>query len=207
GLHVPLVELQPDDFRAVLDLNVVAPLVAMQAVLPHMRAGSGGAIVSVSSATSLRLFPGLGGYAATKAALNMLSQIGRLEFAAAGVAVSVVYPSLTATEFHEHLRAGHIVGGARTIPPIHQNWSGGPSSKPSGPARPTCSSPTPQSRSSLKAAMAGPPCWRASHPRPGPLRRADTHGSNQGTRGHDRRHRCKRTIGEICRYGVVRSYT
>jgi NADP-dependent 3-hydroxy acid dehydrogenase YdfG len=116
GLHVPLEELDPADLRAVFELNVVAPLVGMQVVLPHMRAQSAGAIVNVSSATSLRVFAGLGGYSATKAALNMLSQVGRVEWAASGVSVSVVYPSVTATEFHDHLRAGMIAAGARGIP-------------------------------------------------------------------------------------------
>jgi NADP-dependent 3-hydroxy acid dehydrogenase YdfG len=117
GLHVPLEELDPADLRAVFELNTIAPLMGMQAVLPVMRAGSGGAIVNVSSATSLRVFPGLGGYSATKAALNMLSQIGRIEFADAGVTVSVVYPSVTATEFHQKLRAGKLVSGGRRITP------------------------------------------------------------------------------------------
>ncbi|HME02404.1 MAG TPA: SDR family oxidoreductase [Solirubrobacteraceae bacterium] len=116
GLHVPLEELDPADLRAVFDLNVIAPLVGMQAVLPLMRDGSGGVVVNVSSATSLRVFPGLGGYAATKSALNMLSQVGRLEMAGAGVSVSVVYPSVTATEFHERLRAGTFRGGGHDIP-------------------------------------------------------------------------------------------
>src|SRR5271166_3048068 len=117
GLHVPIEELDPVDLRAVFELNVVAPLVGMQAVLGPMREQSRGAIVNVSSATSLRVFPGLGGYAATKSALNMLSQVGRLELAGAGIAVSVVYPSVTATEFHDRLRAGHLVPHARTIRP------------------------------------------------------------------------------------------
>jgi hypothetical protein len=46
----------------------------------------------------------------------MISQVARLELAASGVAVSVVYPSVTATEFHERLRAGHVLSGARAIP-------------------------------------------------------------------------------------------
>jgi short-subunit dehydrogenase len=117
GLHVPLVALDHDDLRAVFELNVVAPLAAMQEVLPAMTSRSGGAIVNVSSATSLRVFPGLGGYAATKAALNMVSQTARLEFEESGVAVSVVYPSVTATEFHRHLRAGAPVGGSWGITP------------------------------------------------------------------------------------------
>jgi len=108
--------LDPADLRAVFELNVIAPLLGMQTVLPIMRSQSSGSIVNVSSATSLRVFPGLGGYSATKAALNMVSQVGRIELAGSGVTVSVVYPSVTATEFHDRLRAGHIVSGARNIP-------------------------------------------------------------------------------------------
>lgn len=117
GLHVPLLDLEPSDLRAVFELNVVAPLCLMQAVVPSMHRRGGGCVVNVSSATSLRVFPGLGGYASTKAALNMLSQTARLELADAGVTVSVVYPSVTATEFHEHLRAGSILRTAAGITP------------------------------------------------------------------------------------------
>jgi NAD(P)-dependent dehydrogenase (short-subunit alcohol dehydrogenase family) len=102
--------------RAVFELNVIAPLVGLQTVLPFMRAQSAGAIVNVSSATTLRVFGGLGGYSATKAALNMLSQVARVELASSGVSVSLVYPSVTATEFHDQLRAGQIATGARNIP-------------------------------------------------------------------------------------------
>lgn len=49
--------------------------------------------------------------------VNMLSQIARIEFADAGVGVSVVYPSVTAIEFHQRLRAGRLVSGGRRIPP------------------------------------------------------------------------------------------
>ncbi len=115
GLHVPVMEIHASDLRAVFELNVLAPLLLTQAVLPSMRAQGAGAIVNVSSATTLRVFPGLGGYAASKAALNMLSQVARLELAPAGVQVSVVYPSVTATEFHESLRAGSFRGN-RSIP-------------------------------------------------------------------------------------------
>ncbi len=117
GLHVPLEQLRADDLRAVFDLNAVAPLTVMQAALPLMRSSGGGAIVNVSSATSLRAFPGLGGYAATKAALNMLSSIARLEWADDLIVVSSVYPSVTATEFHQQLRAGQLVAGAWSTTP------------------------------------------------------------------------------------------
>ena len=116
GLHVAIEEIDPADLRAVFELHVVAALVGMQTVLPVMRLQAAGSIVNVGSATSLRLLPGLGGYSATKAALNMVSEVARLELAGSGVTVSVVYPSGTATEFHERLRAGRMADGARNIP-------------------------------------------------------------------------------------------
>jgi NADP-dependent 3-hydroxy acid dehydrogenase YdfG len=118
GLHVPLEAVDPADFRAVLELNVVAPLAAMQAVLPIMRRQGRGSIVNVSSGTTLVVRPGAGAYAASKAALNMLSGVARLELAAAGIAVSTVYPFITATEFHDSLRAGARPGtDSPAVPP------------------------------------------------------------------------------------------
>jgi short-subunit dehydrogenase len=111
GLHVPLEQVKLEDLVAITELNFYAPLIAMQAVLPTMRRQGRGVIVNVSSATSRMVLPGVGAYSATKSALNMLSDVARREFAADGIVVSVVYPSVTATEFHSALRAGARVGG------------------------------------------------------------------------------------------------
>ena len=111
GLHVPLAEVRAEDLRAVLELNVVAALEAMQAVLPVMLAQRRGSIVNVSSGTARMVLPGVGAYAATKAALSMLSAVARTEFAPYGVVVSTVYPGITATEFHDVLRAGRLRPG------------------------------------------------------------------------------------------------
>jgi short-subunit dehydrogenase len=112
GLHVPLTDVEADDFRAIWELNVLAPLSLMQAVLPTMTRQGAGAIVNVSSMTSLMAIPGLGAYAATKSALNMLSNVARAEFAPAGVVVSLVLPGIVESEFHSSLRAGQISGWA-----------------------------------------------------------------------------------------------
>jgi short-subunit dehydrogenase len=106
GLQLPLEKVELDDFRAVIELNVVAPLAAMQAVIPIMRRQGGGAIVNVSSGTSRIVIPGVGAYSATKSALTMMSQVARAELAVDGISVSVVYPNVTTTEFFDALRAG-----------------------------------------------------------------------------------------------------
>jgi NADP-dependent 3-hydroxy acid dehydrogenase YdfG len=106
GLHVPVEQIRLEDFTAVTELNVYGPLLAMQAVIPLMREAGGGHIVNVSSGTTLMTPVGTAGYAATKAALNMLSAGARAELAGDGIVVSTVYPFVTATEFHDRLRAG-----------------------------------------------------------------------------------------------------
>jgi len=111
GLHVPLEDVALGDLQAVVELNFYAPLLAMQAVVPLMRARGAGAIVNVGSNTTRMTIPGVGAYSSTKSALDQLSATARAEWAADGIAVSLVVPSVTATEFHQALRAGSFRGG------------------------------------------------------------------------------------------------
>ncbi|MCW2898540.1 MAG: short-chain dehydrogenase/reductase [Streptosporangiaceae bacterium] len=99
GLQATVDAIDPDDFRALLELNLVAPLVTMQAVLPVMRQQGAGAIINVSSGITWSTLPGSGAYAASKAGLQKLSAIARAEVADAGIAVSLMFPSITETEF------------------------------------------------------------------------------------------------------------
>jgi NAD(P)-dependent dehydrogenase (short-subunit alcohol dehydrogenase family) len=119
GLHVPVMDIALEDLVAVTELNFYAPLVAMQAVVPVMRERGGGSIVNVSSGTTV-MAPvpiGTAGYASTKAALNMLSRIARAELEGEDIAVSVVYPFVTASEFHDTLRAGEGPRGRPGLEP------------------------------------------------------------------------------------------
>jgi NAD(P)-dependent dehydrogenase (short-subunit alcohol dehydrogenase family) len=117
GLHVPVEQIRLEDLAAVTELNVYGPLLAMQAVIPLMRQAGGGHIVNVSSGTTLMTPVGTAGYAATKAALNMLSAVARPELADDGIVVSTVYPFVTDTEFHDRLRAGSGPGRRSGLEP------------------------------------------------------------------------------------------
>jgi NADP-dependent 3-hydroxy acid dehydrogenase YdfG len=104
GLQATVDAIDPDDFRAILELNLLAPLVTMQAVLPGMRKQGTGAIVNVSSGITWSTLPGSSAYSASKAALQKLSAIARAEVADAGIAVSLMFPSITETEFVRTVR-------------------------------------------------------------------------------------------------------
>ncbi len=88
-----------DDFQRIVELNVYGPLLAMQAVIPVMRETGGGVILNVSSMVSRMHLPGLGAYAATKAALNLLSETARFELESENIRVITMFPRTTATDF------------------------------------------------------------------------------------------------------------
>jgi NADP-dependent 3-hydroxy acid dehydrogenase YdfG len=114
GLQSSVEDLALDDLRAVLELNLVAPLAMMQAVLPAMRAQQSGSIVNVSSGTTFADVPGTGGYVASKIALERLSAIARAELEGTGIAVSTLIPFATSTEFMASIRAGRAEAEAMT---------------------------------------------------------------------------------------------
>lgn len=99
SLHQPLDRLDLGEFHNVLELNVLSLVAMSQVALPALKASGSGRIVNISSGTTTTVIPGVGGYAATKSAVNMISAVARLELADQGVTVSVVLPSITATEF------------------------------------------------------------------------------------------------------------
>ena len=71
-----------------------------------MRKQGAGSIVNVSSGATLATYPGTAAYTSSKSALNMLSSVARLELANAGIAVSLMLPSMTGTEFYGAVKSG-----------------------------------------------------------------------------------------------------
>lgn len=108
---------------AMLEINLRAPFVLMQKVLPTMIERKGN-IVNVSSVTGLRSFPGVLAYCVSKAGLDQLTRCAALELAAKGVRVNAVNPGVVVTEIHkrggmnedqyasflEHSRSTHPLG-------------------------------------------------------------------------------------------------
>jgi short-subunit dehydrogenase len=102
GLSGRVAELRADDLRYVFEVNTIGPLLCTQAALPHM--GRGGRVINVSSVVGRRAVPKVGGYCATKFALNALSDALRVEVADRGITVTSVYPGTTRTAFRENSR-------------------------------------------------------------------------------------------------------
>jgi short-subunit dehydrogenase len=102
GMYGPVEGIDIELYKSMMELNVYAPLRAMQLVIPHMREAGGGMIVNISSMVSKNAYPSLGAYASTKYALNALSFTARAELAKDKIIVSVMHPKMTATRFGEN---------------------------------------------------------------------------------------------------------
>jgi NAD(P)-dependent dehydrogenase (short-subunit alcohol dehydrogenase family) len=114
-----IAEVSPDDFQQIIDVNIFGPLVAIQEVVPIMRKQGGGMIVNVSSMVSKMHIPGLSAYAATKSALNMLSDTARVELASYNIRVISIFPRMTATDFGIHsLGSQNLRGQQRSNPSV-----------------------------------------------------------------------------------------
>jgi NAD(P)-dependent dehydrogenase (short-subunit alcohol dehydrogenase family) len=104
-----LVDIDPDDVRRMLEVNVLGTALGLKhgfrAMRPGGAAGAGGAIVNVASVAATIAFPGIAVYSATKSAVDRLTRVGAAESGRLGygVRVNCVYPGLVPTEMGNQL--------------------------------------------------------------------------------------------------------
>jgi NAD(P)-dependent dehydrogenase (short-subunit alcohol dehydrogenase family) len=103
-------EIEPEIFDEIFHLNVLGPVIAMQAVIPVMRAQGGGSIVNINSGTAFMTVPQYSVYSSSKRALLGFSLTARAELEKDCIVVSEVYPFITATNFGKN-RMGNPAGG------------------------------------------------------------------------------------------------
>jgi NAD(P)-dependent dehydrogenase (short-subunit alcohol dehydrogenase family) len=96
----PLEYLPMDEFRRQIEVNLTGQVAVTQAFLPMLRAGRG-RIVNIGSIGGRVALPLLGPYAASKHAMEGLTDSLRRELRPAGIEVSIIRPGPIATEIWE----------------------------------------------------------------------------------------------------------
>lgn len=104
-------QIQPEAFDEIFHLNVLGPIVAMQSVIPPMRAQGHGSIVNINSGTAFMVIPTYSVYSASKRALLGFSLTARHELEGDGIVVSEIYPGVTATNFGKNRMVAEDGGG------------------------------------------------------------------------------------------------
>lgn len=141
AMRGPVEHVDVARYRALMDVNLYGPLLAMQAVIPLMRAQGGGLIFNISTAlTKLPMhLPGLGAYVSTKDALNALTLTARAELAADNIRVGVIYPGLMTTAF------------GTPAPIAAAGWPGWPGAHANAPGSPPPGAPEPETPEAVAA--------------------------------------------------------
>jgi short-subunit dehydrogenase len=99
GVIKPFVQLQPEEWRLMVDVNLNALYHVTHALLPGMIQRGRGHVVIIGSLAGKSGFAGGTCYAATKAAVSGFAESLLLEVREAGVKVSTVMPGSVATSF------------------------------------------------------------------------------------------------------------
>ena len=101
GPNKPLLETTVQDWRRVLDVNVLGTVNTMRAFVPGMRDRGWGRVVNIASMAGKDGNPSLSIYSASKAAVIGLTKSVGKELATTGVLVNVIAPAVIATPMND----------------------------------------------------------------------------------------------------------
>jgi NAD(P)-dependent dehydrogenase (short-subunit alcohol dehydrogenase family) len=94
----PFTEIPVEEWRQVMDVNVLSMFLTCRAVVPKMREQGGGRIVNISSGTAFRGVPFVLHYVASKGAIVALTRALAKELGKDDVLVNCVAPGFTMSE-------------------------------------------------------------------------------------------------------------
>ncbi|MEY2432181.1 MAG: hypothetical protein QOC92_1906 [Acidimicrobiaceae bacterium] len=94
----PVADLDDERWRAILDVDLLAPARLCRAAMPHLRACGHGAIVNISSRVATRASRGLAAYTAAKGGLEALTRSIAVDEAPHGVRCNAISPGYVINE-------------------------------------------------------------------------------------------------------------
>jgi len=101
--HGSVEELPMSDFRAIMETNYFGVLRCIKAILPQMRKNQNGCIINVASVAGHISSSPLGGYAASKFALEAVSEALAQEVKPFNIRVAIVEPGIINTQMAQNI--------------------------------------------------------------------------------------------------------
>jgi NAD(P)-dependent dehydrogenase (short-subunit alcohol dehydrogenase family) len=116
GGNAPTWELDPQVWRRVIEVNLIAPFLTCRAIAPHMTARGWGRIVNVASVAGKEGNPNASHYSASKAGVIALTKSLAKEVATQGVLVNAIAPAVARTALFAQMTEAHIAYMLGKIP-------------------------------------------------------------------------------------------
>ncbi len=107
----PFEEIDPAEWRRVMEVNTLGPFLCCRAVLPLLKARGGGRIINISSGVAFKGNPGMAHYVASKGAVVSLTRALASELGPFKILVNSVAPGLTLSD--GVLENPELLAGAR----------------------------------------------------------------------------------------------
>lgn len=106
GLNDSIEKTDMTELRRMFDTNFFGTMECMQAAIPIMRRQGGGDIVNISSVSGHIATPYMGGYGATKHAMQAIGMAARMELKRHNINVVTICPGYIATDFSKNMNQG-----------------------------------------------------------------------------------------------------
>lgn len=116
GGNAPTWELSPEEWRRVVEVNLIAPFLVSRAVIPAMLEKGYGRIVNIASIAGKDGNPNASHYSASKAGLIGLTKSLGKELATRGVLVNCITPAAAQTDIFKQMTEQHIAFMLSKIP-------------------------------------------------------------------------------------------
>ena len=101
-------ELNPEDWRRVMEVNLNGPFYCCHAVVPHLLQNGYGRIVNIASIAGKEGNPNAAHYSVSKAGVIALTKSLGKELATSNITVNAVAPAVIATEMLGQMTQAHI---------------------------------------------------------------------------------------------------
>jgi 2-dehydro-3-deoxy-L-rhamnonate dehydrogenase (NAD+) len=108
GPNVKTWEYPPEDFRKVVEIDLIAPYLVCRSVVPQMMQAGYGRIVNIASVAGKEGNPNAPAYSAAKAGLIGLTKSLGKELATSGVLCNCVTPAAAETDIFKQMTPEHI---------------------------------------------------------------------------------------------------
>lgn len=116
------IDATPEEWRQILDVNVMGPALVAKHVAPEIRKVGGGAIVNIASISSFIAQPQFVTYNASKAAVATMTRCMALDLAPDKIRVNAVCPGTVWTQIVQRLTRER--GMDRAAADAHPDWGG-----------------------------------------------------------------------------------
>jgi 3alpha(or 20beta)-hydroxysteroid dehydrogenase len=103
--------LTPDEFREVIDTNLVGTFMGTRAAVPSMRRRGGGSIVNINSTAGIGAAAGLAAYGTSKWGIRGLTRISAKELGRENIRVNGVHPGIIETPLAYDPATGELIVG------------------------------------------------------------------------------------------------